>query len=349
MRTLPATAPWRWTALLLTATACEGGTEPAPPSYAYTVTVLGPMGAATTQAAGMNGRGHVVGSAAPAGQPRQAFLWKDGQFTALAGRTPDAGSEARDVNDDGVVVGASGGRAVVWQGTAPADLHPAGATLASVASAINARGDVAGYTVASPTSTERGILFVRRGGQTVRLPAPWGSAEATSINDAGVVAGRVGQAGWFFRPFVVRDTSFEYLYPLPNPINTRESSALATSFASDINAAGQLVGGTGERAFVWQGGSFRDLASPPGNNAAVPTSINAGGQVVGFYWTTAPGRDPHALVWIASGPVDLNTQVAPSDWIIGSAVAINDRGQIAANGTHRVTGAASALLLTPTP
>ena len=61
-----------------------------------------------------------------------------------------------------------------------------------------------------------------------------------------------------------------------------------TSVAA-INERGQVVGTSGNRAFVWEGGKLIDLGVLRGRNASFPTSINTNGQIVG--WSSRIGSD----------------------------------------------------------
>lgn len=156
-------------------------------------------------------------------------------------------------------------------------------------------------------------------------------------------------------------------------------------WASDINHFRQIVGsffpeGQGPLAFLWQRGCLRFLgpgyASAINDRGAVvgysPTAngfqatlwrqrntplvlpsldeqtwandINNLGEIVGLAQTSQGFR---AVIWQNGQITDLNELVESNDWLVFSAQAINNRGQIACRGQDPFTGATHALLLNP--
>src|SRR5689334_18517830 len=53
------------------------------------------------------------------------------------------------------------------------------------------------------------------------------------------------------------------------------------SLASDVNSLGQVVGVSGNRAFLWQSGAMTDIGTLPGGNSARALGINERGEIVG--------------------------------------------------------------------
>lgn len=73
----------------------------------------------------INGAGQIVGSLyiPRSFEPSRAFVWQGSSLQELPPRTAGGYTEAFGINDQGVVVGASGDRAVRWQNNAILDLN----------------------------------------------------------------------------------------------------------------------------------------------------------------------------------------------------------------------------------
>jgi probable HAF family extracellular repeat protein len=91
--------------------------------------------------------------------------------------------------------------------------------------------------------------------------------------------------------------------------------------ALDVNDAGQVVGNSGSKAFLWQDGVMTDLGSL-GGTASVAYAINGVGQIVGQS-STPNNAARHAALWDHGAIVDLLPGVAYS-----RATAINDLREI---------------------
>jgi uncharacterized protein (TIGR03437 family) len=114
-----------------------------------------------------------------------------------------------------------------------------------------------------------------------------------------------------------------------------------TSYATGINASGQVVGsattGAGEdHPFVYGGGSMTDLGTLGGTIANAATAINAGGQIVGVSPVT-PGTDfPHDAFLYANGRM---TDIGSLGGGVAGAFGINASGDIV--GSSDVRGGAT--------
>lgn len=120
------------------------------------------------------------------------------------------------------------------------------------------------------------------------------------------------------------------------------------SSARAVNNNNMIVGtadtATERHAFSYFNGSLLDLGTLGGNESAA-FDINDNGWVVGKSKTLL--GDWAGFVYKDTIMYDLNTWLGPSlrdGWTINEAVAINENGQIAANGTKN--GISSALLIT---
>jgi uncharacterized membrane protein len=96
-------------------------------------------------------------------------------------------------------------------------------------------------------------------------------------------------------------------------------------------------------ALIYQNGMIRELPPLPGSSSASSaTAINGAGTMVGF---DVVGPQFVAVRWQGTQVTDLNKLAVAPGVRLTIAVAINQSGQILANGT--LNGAARAFLLTP--
>lgn len=94
-----------------------------------------------------------------------------------------------------------------------------------------------------------------------------------------------------------------------------------------INERGQVVGTSGEIAFLWQKGKRISLGRLRGDTWSAAVAINERGQVVG--WSGGRARGSRAFLWEHGRMRPLASLPGASDH---KAVAINDRGQVAGWG-----------------
>lgn len=242
----------------------------------------------------------------------------------------------------------------------------------SEAAGLNARGDVAGWSL-DAAGNQRPVLW--SGGRWTDLAAPFGSfaqGVANAVNDAGQATGQVSGHTLFF-----------------DGTASRELRVGNTSEGLDLNNRGVVVGGAvmpGDvvrRPFVWEGGRATLLPSL-GGTFGQAQAVNDAGQVVGYSYSAdgellpflysggvmtalADGgfgqafdinqrgwvvgeQDLAAFLWREGTRWDLNTLVAPDQagrWTLLSAQGINDDGAIAGYGLFH--GALRGFVATPVP
>jgi len=359
--------------LMLAASAGLAAGAPPPRAHAdaapaYTVTDLGTLpGGSGSEAYGINTNGQVVG-ASYASDGNHAF-----RTTATGGI--DAASDLEDlpdstfsaatgINTSGQVVGAvhivgydthafrttaTGGiDAASDLGTLPDDTF-------SEANGINTSGQVVGYSAADVvrhafrTTATGGIDAASNLGT---LPGG-SSSEAYSINASGQVVGVANIVHGYYHAFRTTATGG---IDAASDLGTLPGGS--SSEAYSINASGQVVGAADiVHGYYHAYHAFRttatggidaasDLGTLPGGSNSYATSINASGQVVGYF--DASGGD-HAFLYDDSATPhmrDLNSLIPSGSGVtLTNAKGINDLGQIAANGT--INGQTHAFRLTP--
>lgn len=333
---------------------------------ALTLTDLGTLGGEESEAAAINGLGEVVGWSTTADGATHAFLHRGGVLIDLGTLPGGTLSRATGINDAGQIVGLSGineygvefqefPRAFLWQDGVmqalgalycPCSFNERYGTSAAYSVGANGRvvGDsetVRGEAVRHAFLWEDGVMQDVGGGEG----GPSISA-AYGVNAAGDVVGAFDGRAFIWRDGVTRD-----LGTLPGH---------ASSAARAINALGQIAGesvaaegeagsvaadGPPRRAVLWENGVIRDLGTLPGDRSSRARGINGSAQVVGDS-TPEGGLVSRAVVWQNGVAYDLNALVpADSGWLLTSAAAINDAGEIAGTGLRH--GRRRAFLLTP--
>ena len=154
-----------------------------------------------SEAYGVNDLSHVVGNSA-IGSFIHGFLWRSGQMTDLGALSGQVASEARAINNTGVIAGKSNIFPVVWKydianpNRAPRIQQlpiPAG-FFSATTTAVNDSGDVVGYA-GSPNIDSHAVLW--RNGMAIDLGVwPGGHySVANGINNLGQIVGTGTVAG----------------------------------------------------------------------------------------------------------------------------------------------------------
>src|SRR5262245_48247502 len=326
------------------------GVPPVLAQVDYVVEDLGALpGDSSSVAWAVNANGDVVGwSMGPSGA--RAFVYTSATgMVALPGPPDRPRSVARDINDDGLIVGSANrggtdlGNAVVWSGGTVQDIGTLGTGLYSEAWGINNLGQVVGWSYTdggNGLSGVHGFLYTEKEG-LVDLTPESDNGYALDVNDAGQVTGYKTALGGY-HAFRWQQGTFADLGVLPG---------YAHSFGWAINATGRVAGssssasGNRER-FVRSSdtGGLEDLGGTGEHNVAL--GINAAGLVVG---TRGQSSKRGVLYSDAAGLRDLNALIDPSlGWVLLAANDINDAGQIVGYGLNNFSGLTHAVRLSPT-
>jgi probable HAF family extracellular repeat protein len=179
----------------------------------------------------------------------------------------------------------------------------------SYASAINASGQVVGYSTTAAGATQ---AFLYSNGTMQDLGTLGGTtSRALGINDHGDIVGASTPAGSPLHAFLLSGGVMTDLAVLAN---------LGYSEASAIDNSGRIVGGA-NGAFLYSGGSVTNLGGTPKSTAI---SINASGQIVGELYPAE-----HAFLYADGTMHDLGS-IGSSGYSI--ATDINDFGSIVGFG-----------------
>ncbi len=274
------------------------------------------FGGSITSASAINDLGQVTGDAYTVGDSgARAFLWKnDGSPMHDLGSLGGDFTSGYAVNASGQVTGSSdlpgnaARHAFIWKndGTPMVDLTPLGSF--SGAGAINRSGQVTGTF--NPFSSRKHAFFWRNDGtpsQDLGTLGGSGDSYPTALNDAGQIAG-------------------------------------------NSNARGKLYQHV--HAFVWmnEGTPMKDLGTL-GGLESFASDMNASGQVTGQSDISGTA-DLHAFLWRNDGTKiqDLNKLIDPDDSLkpyvtLTNGDFINDLGDIVADGTDSRTGESGVYLL----
>lgn len=318
----------------------------------YTVT---PVGVAGSVANDINSSGAVVGNF-PFGGATHGFSNIGGVITDL-GTLGGPDSFAAALNDSHVIVGTSinpGGqrRAFRYEGGAMVDLGTLGGDNSGAAD-INNRGDIVGTADIGPDAALDRRAFLLRPGVTmqdlgrIEVPDPEGGSGALGINELRQVVGQ-SVVGPFTPP---ESPNHAFLYKCEEMLDLGTLGG-QFSIAEAINERGQVVGQAStpdlhfNRAFLYYRGVMKNLGTLPGGDFSWAFDINDHGHVVGFSNTAAAAE--RGFIYSHGKMRDLTAQLVPgSGWVVITAAAINNKGQIAATGCKG--GVCQAIRLDPAP
>jgi probable HAF family extracellular repeat protein len=249
------------------------------------------------------------------------FSWINGTIADLGTLNPRAMSEATAVNGAGEVVGGSNGEAILVHNGKISDLGPGTAT------GINSFGEIAGGTSQH--------AFLISGGTRTTLPdlSNYGISSASGINDNHQIVGASDTASGYSHAVMWSKGAIVDLGTLGG----------TQSVANAINNLGQAVGwahtaSEATHVFLYQNGTMTDLGTF--GLDPVANAINNHGVIVG-----QSGNG--AWIWSNGSFQNLNNLIpSGSGFTLDNATAINDNGQIVANGRN-AQGQEHAFLLDP--
>lgn len=309
----------------------------------YSITDLGTLGGNSSGARGINATGQLTGYAYSSKTHSDAFLYTGGKMTSL-GTLGGSDAIGLAVNSAGQVAGYSDLASGSYRGfiSIKGVLTSVG-TLGgdySDAEGINDSGQVTGAS-----STANGLThpYLWSNGKITDLGTlpggnnswDWNSGEA--VNNSGEVVGwGYGNSG--FQAILWSNGQIKDLGDLGGGL----SQAFGINDLGQITGQAYITGGIGADAFLYDNGVMEDLGtitSPNGGNGQYATGlgINSSGAVVGesTYQTQGTGIVYHAFVYSHGKMQDLNRLIpAKSGWVLSTAYAINDAGQIVGYGTH---------------
>ncbi|MEV4379656.1 PKD domain-containing protein [Streptosporangium sp. NPDC049644] len=267
---------------------------------------------------GINNKGQVASAINRTSNPIEAklgaVLFSGGSFTDIHAGLGDVGySRARDVNDDGTVVGTYGAhsQSFVFKDGAVTRMDP------PLATAINNKGQVVGPG------------WIRDADGSVLRLQSWKNQriEASSLNNSGSV---VGGADMNPDPRVVDYRAFRTRPGEPvNPIRDR-LEYMGSTIAFDINDKGQVAGyGTdmddGYVPLIWDANGTPEVQQT--SWGGMVDAINNAGIGVGRMYEQ--NRTLTAAIYTEGRGIDLNTFVRGNTRLtLTAATGINDANQI---------------------
>ena len=326
-----------------------GGALLAAPALAtsYSVTNLGVLpGYISSGGFALSANGQVTGYTTNGASPDHAFRWTSGGGMQDLGTLGGSDSYGNGINSAGQVAGVStytygNNRAFLWTPGSGMQLLPTLGGLRSEAIAINDSGQVVGVSTDAFSPRDRAFLWTATGGiQDLGALSGDNASQALAINASGQVVGG---------SYNTTSSGNTHAFRWTAAGGMQDLGAGNGSFAYAINASGAVVGymanvGGDFDPFLWTAPSTVQTL-PDYGGGGFAFGINSSGLIVGQVETGVGVGSYVAAVWQGGSLIDLNTLLpANSGWVLESAQAVNDAGQIAGYGTYN--GEYRAFLLT---
>jgi probable HAF family extracellular repeat protein len=300
----------------------------------YNIIDIGATLGPESSAYGINNNGVIVGGSSTTYSDSLPFLYTNGTVISPPiifdiGLGGDGIAFA--VNDAGVAVGeetssSTGlGHAIRFQGTNIVNLGTLGG-IESFAYAINNSGQIVGYAY---DTNEASRAFLYSGGKMTNLDA-FGATDsaATAINSSGQIAGWARFSGSSTLGFILNPGgSNQFLGTLGGWF----SEPTAMNDAGEVAGISDTANDSADHAFLSLQGFMVDLGTLGDDNSAA-LGMNNYGEVVG--WSGYQTPESRAFLWQNDVMYDLNELIPTnSGWVLQSANAINDQGQIVGYGS----------------
>ena len=267
------------------------------------------------------------------------------------------GTLASAVNASGTAVGQiffpgpTQQRAAIFAGGRETALGALPGDASSIATGINATGEIVGTSTPATTSTPAPYVsqaFSFRDGKMSPIPqlralAGFRGANALGVNDAGTIVGSVGYGAAFFSSvasYALVGTKLALFGVL---------HATGNSEATAVNAAGIVTGYYSTFSYSVNAplhaysydtstAAFTDLGTLYPNDSfatSVGNAIDRAGTIVGYSQPHGGSAPPAATLFAKGRIVDLNTLLpAKSGWQLEIATGIDDLGDIVGIGIH---------------
>lgn len=323
----------------------------------YRFTNLGTLGGITGSASAINRNGQIVGYSTTLTGATRAFS------TSASGPMVDLGtlgtdSSANAINDAGTIVGATAvsGKFRAFTTRVGQQMTSLLPNNESFPLGINNSGQIVGVILENSTFT---MVGSQAGGTGFKVLA--NDTLGLAIADSGVMLG-VGSnrflanspLGLVWQVFVTTYTgNAQNLGTILGKFNsnivfTQFSISNPTANAPLIMVGGYTNGVNGDRAVIFSSTDpvLRDMGTLGGSTAGA-YGVNSAGTIVGTSTTATNAK--RAFIRKAGGTMtDLNNfVVGASGYVLTSANAINELGQIVGEAQHTATGNTVGFLLTP--